>query len=218
MIEAIDFSGVPVIQSETLVDILLKDKKINRYLTSLKGESPETYYHSISVARLTEKVARKLKVKNIEDVVTGALLHDVGKIFVPGSILNKPSSLTEGEFDNIRLHPINGLFYIMSDFNDEVNRIVRDHHEKLDGTGYFYGITNLTFGTQIVTVCDMYDAMTKREIYKEKYSPAVSLALLWKDADRNKVNPIVVDALAKIVAKEIREKKENDTNVEKLPN
>lgn len=187
-----------------LIEKLLSDRKINRYMASLKELSPDTYEHSIAVARLTEKVARKLKVKNLEEVVTGALLHDIGKIFVPDEILNKPDTLTEKEFDSIQLHPINGLFYIMSDFSTEVNRIVRDHHEKLDGSGYFYGIKDITFGTQIVTVCDMYDAMTHKRVYKVAFRPQESLKLLWKDADRNKINPMIVEVLSRIVREDIR--------------
>lgn len=185
-----------------LVDKLLSDEKINRYMASLLESSPDTYEHSVAVARLTEKVAKKLKVKNLKEVVTGALLHDIGKIFVRDEILNKPDSLTDEEFDNIRLHPLNGLFYIMSDFPEEVNRIVRDHHEKLDGSGYFYGITDITFGTQIVTVCDMFDAMTHKRVYKVAFPVHESLKLLWKDADKNKINPMIVEVLSKIVREE----------------
>lgn len=183
----------------TLTEAILKTDKIKYYMSNLMAENEFTYEHSINVALLSEKVAKKLKVNNIEDIVTGALLHDIGKIFVPSTILNKPSSLTDAEFDNIRLHPLNGLFYIMSDFNSEVNKIVRDHHEKLDGSGYFYGRSDISFGTQIVTVCDMYDAMTQREIYKEKYSPSTALMLLYKDADQGKLNSKIIDALSVII-------------------
>lgn len=209
MIEAVQFQteyDKTIDINIPLIDRLLSDEKINRYMTSLKEMSPDTYVHSIAVAELVEKVATKLKVKNLKEVVTGALLHDIGKIFVSDEILNKPDNLTEGEFDNIRLHPLNGLFYIMSDFSPEVNRIVRDHHEKLDGSGYFYGITDITFGTQIVTVCDMYDAMTHKRVYKEAFSPYESLMLLWKDADKNKINPMIVEVLSKIVRDQEKEK------------
>lgn len=209
MIEAVQFQteyDKTIDINIPLIDRLLSDEKINRYMTSLKEMSPDTYVHSIAVAELVEKVAIKLKVRNLKEVVTGALLHDIGKIFVPDEILNKPDNLTEGEFDNIRLHPLNGLFYIMSDFSPEVNRIVRDHHEKLDGSGYFYGITDITFGTQIVTVCDMYDAMTHKRVYKEAFTPYESLMLLWKDADKNKINPMIVEVLSKIVRVQEKEK------------
>lgn len=209
MIEAVQFQteyDKTIDINIPLIDRLLSDEKINRYMTSLKEMSPDTYVHSIAVAELVEKVAIKLKVRNLKEVVTGALLHDIGKIFVPDEILNKPDNLTEGEFDNIRLHPLNGLFYIMSDFSPEVNRIVRDHHEKLDGSGYFYGITDITFGTQIVTVCDMYDAMTHKRVYKEAFTPYESLMLLWKDADKNKINPMIVEVLSKIVRDQEKEK------------
>ncbi len=199
MVEHIPFQ----VPSERRVDVLMRDEKIERYLSSLESFSSSTYGHSVSTAILAEQIAKYLKLKNIDEIVTGALLHDIGKIFVPDEILNKPSKLTEGEFDNIKLHPLNGLFYIMDDFSEEVDRIVRDHHEKLDGSGYFYGRRDLTLGTQIVTVCDMYDAMTKREIYKERYTRKESLLLLYKDAELGKLNPDIVDALSAVTRRRV---------------
>jgi len=110
----------------------------------------------------------------IEDLVVleyAALLHDVGKIGIPSSILNKPTRLSEEEFDIIKTHPTIG-YEILKDieFLKRSALIIYQHHERIDGKGYPRGLTKdeLDILTRIITVTDAYDAMTSARPYRKE--------------------------------------------------
>lgn len=98
----------------------------------------------------------------------GAYLHDVGKVDVPLGILNKPSSLTLLEWDIIKKHPIFGREMVEQTFMKEAGPIIEQHHERLDGSGYPYGLSGdeVLIEAHIVAVADAYDAMTSNRPYR----------------------------------------------------
>lgn len=114
----------------------------------------------------------------------GAYLHDVGKISVPIEILQKPSSLTSSEWDAIKRHPTAGRELLDKTFMKEAGKIVEQHHERLDGSGYPYGLagSDVLIEATIVAVADTYDAMTTDRPYRRALSRDEALAEIQKYA------------------------------------
>jgi HD-GYP domain-containing protein (c-di-GMP phosphodiesterase class II) len=112
----------------------------------------------------------------------GGLLHDVGKLATPAGILCKPGPLDADEFAVIRRHPLDGsqLLAELGGFSAQVRRLVRDHHERLDGKGYPHGrgALELDLATRVLTVCDVYDALVSDRVYRPAWPPERALAQL----------------------------------------
>lgn len=166
----------------------------------LEAKDPYTAGHSESVARYSMMIARKLGVFNEEQLKileTGALLHDIGKVGIPDEILRKPGSLSEEEWALIKKHPLIGaqILSISNSFHPYLP-IVRGHHEKLNGSGYPYGLKGdkIDLMTRIVTVADIYDALTSDRPYRRAYDRKEALQIL-KGMASDKVDKTVVDAL-----------------------
>jgi len=141
----------------------------------------------------------------LRDLAIGALVHDVGKLSVPDSILQKPSSLNAEEFEVITRHPRLGseLLDEIGGFSDLVTRLVHDHHERLDGSGYPRGLSadDLDLETRVLTVCDVFDALLSRRVYREAWSEDDALDLLRREAGV-KLDPACVEAIERVVARE----------------
>jgi HD-GYP domain-containing protein (c-di-GMP phosphodiesterase class II) len=114
----------------------------------------------------------------------GAYLHDVGKISIPLEILQKPSSLTPSEWEIVKRHPIAGRELLDNTFMKEAGRIVEQHHERLDGSGYPYGLAGdeVLIEAAIVAVADTYDAMTTDRPYRRALPPEEALAEIERHA------------------------------------
>ncbi|HEU4748615.1 MAG TPA: HD domain-containing phosphohydrolase, partial [Gemmatimonadaceae bacterium] len=99
----------------------------------------------------------------------GALLHDIGKIIVPTEVLNKPGKLTPEEWELMKRHPEAGLELVADiDFPGDIRAIIRNHHERWDGTGYPDGLAgeSIPFAARILCVADVYDALTTTRSYR----------------------------------------------------
>ena len=114
----------------------------------------------------------------------GAYLHDVGKIRVPLSILNKPARLTAEEWQIIKKHPSYGRELIDQTFMKEAGTIVEQHHERLDGSGYPYGLSGdeVLVEASIIAVADTFDAMTTDRPYHKAATQAEAIAEIRKYA------------------------------------
>ena len=119
-----------------------------------------------------------LKSKRLHLLDYGAYLHDVGKIRVPLSILNKPAKLTPEEWVVIKKHPLYGRELLDQTFMKEAGTIVEQHHERLDGSGYPYGLSGdeILIEAAIVAVVDTFDAMTTDRPYSKASTQAEALA------------------------------------------
>jgi HD-GYP domain-containing protein (c-di-GMP phosphodiesterase class II) len=110
----------------------------------------------------------------------------MGKLSVPSSILQKPGPLDDAEFAQIKLHPERGreLLAELGGFDATVRRLVLDHHERLDGSGYPRGLTGaqMDLSTRILAVCDVYDALVSPRVYRGAWSPSQALAHLRDEA------------------------------------
>lgn len=136
-----------------------------------------TYTHSINVALLAMLIGKWMNYddQTIKQLIIAGLVHDVGKTKVPNHILQKPSKLTDEEFQIMKKHVIYGYEIL-----EEVRKVhidiiqgVLEHHEKIDGSGYPKGLTGDYIHKlgKVLAIADIYDAMTASRIYKEKKSP-----------------------------------------------
>jgi putative nucleotidyltransferase with HDIG domain len=152
---------------------------VNSLMYALEKRDPYTAGHQQRVSILAVAIARELGVddKMLEGIMVAGNLHDLGKIYVPSEFLTKPGRLTDEEFSVIRVHPMIG-FEILKDieFPWPVASIVLQHHEKLDGSGYPYGLSDdeIRFEAKILAVADIVEAMATPRPYR--MSPGVDKA------------------------------------------
>ena len=139
--------------------------------TTIEAKDEYTRGHSFRVAEYAALIAAELgwSPEKIQQLKHAAYLHDIGKIGIPDQILNKPSKLTEDEYNLIKQHPVIGA-EILKDitFIPHIIEVTRNHHERYDGNGYPDGLggTDIPIHARIVSMADSYDAMSSRRIYR----------------------------------------------------
>lgn len=160
-----------------IVEYLLDNKETNcSYIMDIKTFDNYTYVHSLNTCMLTLFFGIQMSYSRnmLIDLGTGSLLHDVGKTKIPINILNKRGKLTSDEYEIVRKHPIYG--YEMLKKADEVNDIsklvVLQHHEKVDGTSYPYGIKSdkIVKYAKIACISDVYDAIISDRVYRKGFA------------------------------------------------
>jgi putative nucleotidyltransferase with HDIG domain len=171
----------------------------------VETKDPYTAVHQMRVAVLARAIAKEIGFS--EDQVNGiymaALIHDVGKIYVPAEILSKPGRLTEIEFNHIKTHPQVGHDILRTiDFPWPIAEIVRQHHERINGSGYPAGLKgkDILLEARILGVADVVEAMTSRRPYRE--APGLKEALI--EITQNKgilYEPKVADTCSKLFNK-----------------
>ncbi len=173
---------------------------INTLAASIDARDKITAGHSKRVTAYVKLICDKLKLsENEKEVIMNAsLLHDIGKIGIKDSVLQKEGKLTPEEYEHIKehvkfTHNILKNVYISKNFK-EVSNIASSHHEKYDGTGYFKGLKGeeIPLGGRILAICDVFDAITSRRHYrnKMKIEEALKIILDGKNShfDANLVN------------------------------
>ena len=156
-------------------------------LVRIKQADDYTYLHSVAVSAMMIALARQLDMSDAEvrDCGMAGLLHDIGKVAVPSTILNKPGRLTDAEFQAVKEHPRAGhaLLKEVPQISPLVLDVCLHHHERVDGKGYPDRLSGdaLSRAARMGAICDVYDAITSNRPYKEGWSPAVSLRkmALW---------------------------------------
>lgn len=166
-----------------------------------------TAIHSRRVAEYALRLAREMGIDDPEELAVigkGALLHDVGKIGVPDSVLLKPGPLSPGEWEVIRSHPDVGTRMLQKiEFLRGPMEIVHCHHERYDGTGYPRGLKReeIPLGARIFTLIDVYDALTTARPYHHATTHAAVLGILRGDAGKM-FDPAVVAAFERVPPEE----------------
>lgn len=183
---------------ESVVNELLKALEENKdalyTVTELMGTDMYTYKHSVNVAVLSILISQGLGYnrETVKNIAMGGLLHDIGKVRVAPEILNKPNELTEEEFEEMIRHPEYGYEMVKEDqvLSAITKGIIKGHHEKRDGTGYMSGLTEKEIPdyVSIITICDMYDAMTTDRCYRERMPIHEALEILMAESVY-KINP-----------------------------
>lgn len=143
---------------------------INETLAKVNLKDSYTSEHSKRVYLLTRLMAMELNYsgQKLFNILNAAKYHDVGKIYIKDSILNKPSSLTQDEFEVMKSHVIYAKELIETGFNQQTYTIISQHHERIDGSGYPLGLKDeeITEEGKIIAICDSFDAMTTDRVYK----------------------------------------------------
>jgi hypothetical protein len=151
---------------------------------SLAQRDDYTEQHTRRVALRAVQVGEELGISTnrLRTLAIGGLIHDIGKLSVPDSILKKPGPLDDDEYAVIKRHPElgNKLLDELGGFSEAVRRLVHDHHERLDGRGYPRGLGAGEIGldTRILSVCDVYDALVSSRVYRPAWSHDEAIALL----------------------------------------
>jgi putative two-component system response regulator len=166
---------------------------------ALEAKDAYTRGHSIRVSQYAVATASRMGFEGtpLDGIRLGGELHDIGKIGTREAVLHKPGSLTDDEFRQITEHPLLGerMLSPLAQESPDVLRIVRSHHERLDGRGFPDGLRGekIPIEARIVAVADAFDAMTTRRPYRESRPPAEALAELRRVAG-SQLDPEAVEA------------------------
>ncbi|MDD3165143.1 MAG: HD domain-containing protein [Oscillospiraceae bacterium] len=163
---------------------------------SIDFRSEHTVTHTINTVSIALDIAKRfgLNKKEQEKIYLGALLHDVGKVAVPVEILESPGRLTPEQMAIMRTHVVETERLIHGVIPEEICRLAVRHHEKLDGTGYPYGLKGaaLTLPERIVAVADIVSALSSRRSYKEPFPQEKTVAIL-REMETEKLDRDVCD-------------------------
>jgi HD-GYP domain-containing protein (c-di-GMP phosphodiesterase class II) len=160
-----------------------------RALTVRLADKDEyTERHTRRVALLAVRVGEQLglSASRLRTLAIGGLVHDIGKLAVPDAILKKPAALDDEEYGVVQGHPEWGtkLLNELGGFSQAVRQLVHDHHERLDGAGYPRGLKaeEIDLDTRILTVCDVYDALISKRVYRPAWTHEDAMALLRRES------------------------------------
>lgn len=190
---------------DAMLEEVLGAHTIITSLTNLRTHDNYTFEHSVNVAAVAMMIGGELGLEEerLRVLGLGALLHDVGKTLLSPTILRKPGGLTEVEYQNVQEHPRLG-FEILKTYKDlepTIAEIAYQHHERLDGKGYPRGLraSRIDPLAKIVTVSDVYDALTADRVYRKGMPTSKVLDILQKDVG-TAFDPDSVAALLRRVA------------------
>ena len=192
-----DLSGAEIVSSEEA----FLGSQVGGLMRLLAEKDAYTEGHTRRVALLAVEVGEELGLApaRLRELATGGLLHDIGKLSVPDEVLKKPGALDDDEFAIVQKHPVWGDALLgRLGFSPRVRRLVRDHHERLDGTGYPDGATFLSLETRVLAVCDVYDALRSDRVYREAWVHERAIALLREEAG-DKFDGKCVEALSRVL-------------------
>lgn len=177
---------------ENIVDNLIDNTKSGRgvlsYVKLIEAKDDYTLKHSINVSIASMLLGKWLGYSEsaVKDLGISGLLHDIGKIFIPDYIMNKPSRLSEVEFKVMKNHPMLG-YKLLKDSNmknDKILNGVLSHHERFNGEGYPFKLNGYKISeyARIIAICDVFDAVTSDRVYKTKENPLIGLKVIFDDS------------------------------------
>ncbi|MCY6355092.1 HD-GYP domain-containing protein [Clostridium sp. ZS2-4] len=162
---------------ENLVEYIIDAGDVNKSLYDIQTYDNYTYVHCLDTGIMATflGLSMHLSESELKDLGKGAVLHDIGKTKIPYNIINKKGSLTDEEFLEIKKHPIYGREILEKNIQIpmEILEAVEQHHERIDGNGYPYGLpgNQISKYGKIVSICDVYDAVSNDRSYRKKFSP-----------------------------------------------
>jgi HD-GYP domain-containing protein (c-di-GMP phosphodiesterase class II) len=169
---------------------------------ALEAKDPYTKGHSEEVSWWAAKIAMQvgLPQAEVEDIKAAGIVRDIGKIHVPEDVLSKPSFLTPTEFDLLKSHAVWGAKILEPLKVPAIERIVRYHHERIDGSGYPEGLAGdqIPLGARIVAVAEAFQCMIRSTRYRRARPMEEALDELRRNSG-TQFDPKVVDALLQLV-------------------
>ena len=183
----IDTGGMKEV-ADGFIDSIFRNQDALACMTRMRQKDDYLMEHSINVSIIMTIFAKHLQIdeKTIHDLATGALLHDLGKINIPDEVLHKPGRLTDDEMVIMRSHVTLGYDILResSDLSPTILEVVRDHHERLDGSGYPNGKNEneLSQFAKMISICDTYDAITASRVYQNARTPIMAFKILRKES------------------------------------
>ena len=190
-------------------------------LNQLHKKNNTSFEHSIRVAYLSLLIGIEMNLtsEELQELKISGLYHDIGKLHISNRLLDKEETLTEDEYEQMKNHTIIGCG-ILPDIeeNDKIKEAALLHHERLDGSGYPLGITNIPLFPRIIAVADTFDAMTNQRPYNRPTDDLLALMELRKkaklrvDIDGTKhqlYDPDIVECFIKAYVKEFVTNKTN---------
>ncbi len=168
----------------------------------IEKRDPYTEFHSQGVMYVTERIAEAVGRNTSLDLRIAALLHDVGKVFVPARVLNKPGPLNERERDYIQKHSrwSSDILRAIPGF-EEIAQWAGLHHESIDGKGYPYGLTEdlIPVEAQIISLADFVDALATNRAYRPKFDYSQIESMLREGAVKRRFDPGLVEGAIQVV-------------------
>jgi len=189
---------------DRLVDSLSVESNALVHIADLKSFDEYTFHHSLSVAILFIAIGISMKLEEDELKLLGrcAILHDIGKMLIPSDIINKPAKLTDEEFELMKKHTEYGFNYLRKGGigNYIIWFCVLMHHEKSNGLGYPSGLRNdnIPLYAKVISVADVYDAVTSYRSYRVPMAPEDALELIMSGVDNGFEYKIVKSFIDKI--------------------
>jgi HD-GYP domain-containing protein (c-di-GMP phosphodiesterase class II) len=199
-----DLRGAELVAAE---DVFL-GSHVRALTVRLADKDAYTERHTRRVALRAVQVGEELGLSaaRLRTLAIGGLVHDIGKLSVPDSILRKPAALDADEYAVVQRHPEWGakLLAELGGFSEAVRGLVMNHHERLDGQGYPRGLCaeELDLDTRILAVCDVYDALISRRVYRPAWTHEEALDYLREQPEA--FDQRCVDALERVVGAEQR--------------
>ncbi len=168
-----------------IVNFVSADLEAASSLMKLSTHDYYTYNHSVNVSVYCIAIAKKVIGENESALMTmglGGFFHDLGKRKIDEAIITKPGKLSPEEWEQMKKHPEYGLKLLenVHEISDEVRRIVYEHHENVDGSGYPQGITGdkISKYSKIASIADVFDALTSDRYYKKAVSAIEALKIM----------------------------------------
>ncbi|MBU0482600.1 MAG: HD domain-containing protein [Proteobacteria bacterium] len=180
---------------------------LNSLSKALEARDEYTANHSENVARYAVKLGRRVGISGdeLKSLAQGAMIHDLGKIGIPDSILNKPGKLREEEYAKIQEHPLltAAILRPLEKFR-HFSDIARSHHERWDGLGYPDGLRGdeIPYLARIVAIADSWDAITGDRVYRKGAGFKKALSLFEKERDSGQWDPELVDEFVRMMQEE----------------
>ncbi|MBM7867667.1 HD domain-containing protein [Heliobacterium gestii] len=176
-------------QAADIVSSVIHDEKVGFRLNRLWEADDYTLHHSVDVCLLSILIGLNLGMERqeLEELAVGAILHDVGKIYIPRSVLNKKSALNGKEFEMIKKHPVFGVKYFQEtgmDLTDAQLYCVLQHHEHCDGTGYPQGLRypRIHLYARVVAVADVFSALTAERPHRASMDQLHAVDILCRQS------------------------------------
>jgi putative nucleotidyltransferase with HDIG domain len=175
-----------------------KQKKgfLEMLIYAIDFRSQQTVMHTMSTKTFAVELGRLMRVSasDLQILYYGSLMHDIGKIVIPLSILEAPRRLTDEEMRIMKAHVVISDKILRGIFDDRIVNVAAKHHEKLDGSGYPVGLKDqdITLLERIAAVADILSALYGKRSYKDSFSPEKVKSILQEDADNGKICSKVV--------------------------